>query len=64
MCIRDRCNPLQIEADKKNMLAILDKWKARQGEEKPVMILINVSGGGLRSAAFVMNAMQQLDSLT
>ncbi len=58
------CNPLQIEADKKNMLAILDKWKARQGEEKPVMILINVSGGGLRSAAFVMNAMQQLDSLT
>ena len=26
--------------------------------EKPVMIFINVSGGGLRSAAFVMNTLQ------
>jgi hypothetical protein len=28
------------------------------------MLLINVSGGGLRSAAFVMNALQHLDSIT
>jgi hypothetical protein len=32
--------------------------------EKPVMVFINVSGGGLRSATFVMNTLQQLDSIT
>ncbi|HAO47611.1 MAG TPA: hypothetical protein DCQ97_11840, partial [Chitinophagaceae bacterium] len=50
-------SPANIEADKAHMLTILNKWKARQKEEKPVMIFINVSGGGLRSAAFVMNTL-------
>ena len=58
------CRPSQVAADKANMLQILEGWKQRQHEDKPVMVLVNVSGGGLRSAAFVMNAMQQLDSLT
>ncbi len=58
------CTPSQVAADKANMLQILERWKQRQDKEKPVMVLVNVSGGGLRSAAFVMNAMQQLDSLT
>jgi hypothetical protein len=44
------------------MLGILQKWKQRQTSDKPLMVFINVSGGGLRSAAFVMNALQQLDS--
>ena len=58
------CNPNKIAADKANMIHILDNWKAKQQQEKPVMVFINVSGGGLRSAAFVMNALQKLDSLT
>ncbi|RYY68207.1 MAG: hypothetical protein EOO13_12945 [Chitinophagaceae bacterium] len=53
-----------VAADKANMIRVLNNWKARQKEDKPLMVFINVSGGGLRSAAFVMNAMQQLDSLT
>lgn len=57
-------SPEKIQADKQNMLGILDRWKNRQADPKPVMVLINVSGGGLRSAAFVMNAMQQLDSIS
>jgi len=56
--------PEKIEADRKNMISILEKWKARQSDKKPVMFFINVSGGGLRSAAFVMNAMQKMDSIT
>ena len=46
------------------MLGILNNWKSRQINEKPVMVFINVSGGGLRSATFVMNTLQQLDSIT
>ena len=58
------CTPEIIEADKNNMLTVLNNWKARQASAKPVMLFINVSGGGLRSATFVMNTLQQLDSIT
>ncbi len=58
------CTPAQVMSDKANMIEILDNWKARQTTEKPLMIFINVSGGGLRSAAFTMNSLQQLDSIT
>ncbi len=58
------CTPQKIEHDKQNMLQILDNWKARQQTAKPVMIFINTSGGGLRSAAFSMNSLQKLDSIT
>ncbi|MEO6905141.1 MAG: hypothetical protein ABI148_02170, partial [Ginsengibacter sp.] len=56
--------PLKIEADKNKMLSILNNWKANQREEKPLMILFNFSGGGLRSASFSMNVLQELDSIT
>lgn len=58
------CSPAQMEADKNAMLQVLNKWKAKQHQEKPVMVFINVSGGGLRSAAFTMNMLQQIDSLS
>lgn len=56
--------PEKIDADKANMIGVLNRWKAKQTEEKPVMILFNFSGGGLRGASFSMNVLQQLDSLT
>ncbi|MEO5908010.1 MAG: hypothetical protein ABIR50_05000 [Ginsengibacter sp.] len=56
--------PLKIEVDKNKMLTILNNWKANQREEKPLMILFNFSGGGLRSASFSMNVLQELDSIT
>ena len=58
------CDTGQVAADKAAMITVLQKWKAKQQQDKPVMIFINVSGGGLRSAAFVMNTLQQLDSST
>jgi len=58
------CTPEKIEADKANMLQVLQNWKNKQTGDKPIMIFINVSGGGLRSATFVMNTLQQLDSIT
>ena len=62
--LQQLCSSDKIEQDKNNMIQILEKWKAKQQDEKPVMVFINVSGGGLRSAAFVMNALQKLDSIT
>lgn len=56
------CTPDKIAADKANMLQVLTNWKNKQAQEKPVMIFINVSGGGLRSGTFVMNTLQKLDS--
>ena len=58
------CTPSKMEADKQNMITILEAWKRRQTEAKPVMIFLNFSGGGVRSASFAMNVLQQLDSVT
>lgn len=62
--LQQLCIPENITADKENMIRILNNWKKKQAGDKPVMIFINVSGGGLRSGTFVMNTMQQLDSIT
>ncbi|MCW3111510.1 MAG: hypothetical protein JWQ09_6016 [Segetibacter sp.] len=58
------CTPALISKDRANMVFILDNWKRKQASDKPVIVFINVSGGGLRSATFVMNTLQQLDSIT
>ena len=62
--LRGISTPAKIEADKANMIEILNNWKSKQDSAKPVMIFINVSGGGLRSATFVMNTLQKIDSIT
>ncbi|MFZ4057363.1 MAG: hypothetical protein ACOYKE_04465 [Ferruginibacter sp.] len=62
--LQQLCLPQQIETDRANMIAILNKWKAKQQVAKPKMLFINVSGGGLRSATFVMHALQQIDRIT
>lgn len=58
------CKPEKVEADRRNMISILEKWKARQGSEKPMLVVLNTSGGGHRSATFTMSVLQQLDSMT
>ncbi len=58
------CTPEKVEADKKNMITILEKWKEKQGTEKPMLVLLNTSGGGHRSATFTLSVLQRLDSLT
>jgi len=58
------CSPVKTERDKQNMLRILDKWKKKQKDKKPVLFILNTSGGGNRSAAFTMNILQQLDKIS
>lgn len=58
------CTPEKVEADIKNMTGILNKWKQKQDADKPLLVLINTSGGGHRSATFTMSVLQHLDSIT
>jgi hypothetical protein len=62
--LQQLCTPEKISADKASMITVLENWKKQQPSEKPVIVFINVSGGGLRSAGFVMNMFQKLDSAT
>ena len=59
--LQEMCAPLKVDADKANMIQILEKWKKKQHEAKPILLIINTSGGGSRSAAFTMNVLQKLD---
>ena len=53
-----------VEADRQNMIGILNTWKKKQDSDKPLLVLINTSGGGHRSATFTFSILQKLDSLT
>ncbi len=53
--------------DKKQTLGILENWKANlayEQNQKPKMILLCVSGGGLRSSLFTFSVMMSIDSAT
>jgi hypothetical protein len=53
-----------VSEDSINMIHVLQNWKRKQGEEKPLFIIVNTSGGGHRSATFTMSILQRLDSIT
>jgi hypothetical protein len=56
--------PGNIEQDKQAFISMLQNWKNKQASNKPVMFIINTSGGGTRSATFTLNVLQKLDSVT
>lgn len=55
----------QIARDKAATVAILDRWRQRVGSRgnKPKMVILSVSGGGLKSATWAMQVVQRMDSL-
>jgi len=58
------CTPDKVNADRQNMIRILERWKKKQDSDKPLLVIINTSGGGHRSATFTMSVLQYLDSVT
>jgi hypothetical protein len=58
------CSQEKVQADRLNMIGILDNWKKNQDSAKPLLVLLNTSGGGHRSATFTMSMLQYLDSIT
>jgi hypothetical protein len=58
------CSKENVARDEANMTGILQHWKERQSSSKPLLFLVNTSGGGSRSATFTMSILQRLDSLS
>ena len=58
----------QYVKDRQRAIQMLEKWKkkavAASGKQKPKMVIMNVSGGGLRSATWTMRCLQYIDSIT
>lgn len=53
-----------IQRDSLDQIRLLENWKRKNGEEKPVLFVINTSGGGTRSAAWTFEVMRYCDSLS
>lgn len=56
--------PQNIMADRQQGLATLALWKMRQRQDKPPLVVINISGGGQRAAYWTFHSLQTLDSLS
>lgn len=52
------------EDDYNNYIAYLESWKKQTGEEKPLLVVVNTSGGGSRSASWVFQVLRMCDSLS
>lgn len=57
-------NKTSIRQDLDNQIRIMDHWKVRTAQEKPKLVIVNCSGGGLRSAFWTFNVLQQLHKET
>lgn len=54
-------SPEYIMPDIQNTIEILENWKQKQLEEKPKMVFLCVSGGGLKAATWTTQVIQQID---
>ncbi|MBK7430251.1 MAG: patatin-like phospholipase family protein [Bacteroidetes bacterium] len=59
-------DPEIVQADYDSTIVILEKWKDKfiAQKEKPKMIFINCSGGGLRASIWAFRIMEMADSLS
>ena len=61
------CAPDSVERDKAQTLAILNNWLAKNraaGVERPKLVFVCVSGGGMRSSLWTMQTLQRADEAT
>lgn len=57
----------QIQEDTERITKILSKWKEANDSlylQKPKLVIVNCSGGGIRASAWTMRVLQHLDSVT
>lgn len=65
--LEDIGSAAQVAQDKAQTRAILDNWLAKNraaGVERPKLVLVCVSGGGMRSALWTMQTLQRADEAT
>ncbi len=60
-------NPAFVQQDKNETVKILENWKEKNSlttRKKPKIVMVCVTGGGLRAALWAMHVTQKADSLT
>jgi hypothetical protein len=57
------CSPYNIEKDKLHTISVLNAWKRNTGEDKPKIVFLNFSGGGMSAAMFATLILQKADSM-
>lgn len=64
--LRSLADSTNVAEDKRRSLYMLNNWLAQNQviQDKPKMIILNTSGGGLRSTLWTFTVLQHLDSLT
>lgn len=60
--LEELSSPANIDEDRAQTLQMLENWKAKTGENRPKMVIVNSSGGGLRSSLWSLAMLQRLDS--
>ena len=56
--------PAAVAADRDAMRRVLERWRRRTGEERPRLVLLCVSGGGLKATYWTTHVMQELERAT
>lgn len=62
--VRTLQNATIIQNDIDKTIVILNNWRRKFGEKKPKLVIIGVSGGGLRASLWSMRVLQYSDSLS
>lgn len=55
-------HPDSLRSDRDRMHAVLDRWKQKQDSDKPVLVILSASGGGLKAARWTMEVLQQVEA--
>lgn len=53
-----------VQRDYQNYVKTLENWKKQSGFNKPKLVIVNTSGGGLRSATWTFNVLRHIDSIS
>ena len=56
--------PAAVGEDRDSMRAVLERWHARTGQERPRMVLLCVSGGGLKATYWTTHVLQRAQRAT
>lgn len=63
--LEEKLSDYQLQKDYETGIVSLENWKKKwqaRGVEKPKLVVLNVSGGGVRSALYTFNTLAEIDS--
>ncbi len=61
---KEMSDTARINRDLQDYIQVLEQWKKNTSQEKPLLVIVNTSGGGSRSAAWVYYVLSQMDAET